>query len=211
MKTTFKYTPACFLLVPLLVGLLAVESRAQDLGRMLEDFGRQFIEPPREEPPDTDNRPRSHSVPGESGRENQGGRFRNGGIWGTYPDSRRTDTPRFVDPQPQRRTVVPSPPVRQPQYSNLPITIRCPDTEEGSLSYTILSERGNYPFTIRPGQKQQFKESRRWLIRYDSGGAGVKTYGLSGGREYKLVRTSEGHWQLYQQPDSAPDPPVASD
>lgn len=91
------------------------------------------------------------------------------------------------------------PPLAPIRYSNLPITISCPEESDGICSYQLIDASGNSnPYTIGRGQKQNLKENTTWTIRYAPGpGLPQKTYKVRGGQNYSLQRDPNGHWQCY--------------
>ncbi len=95
-----------------------------------------------------------------------------------------------------------SPPVAPKVYSKKPIVINCPAWCEGVCTYSIIGASGKeYVYSISPGQKQEFRETTDWKIKYNRGGGrGYKTYKLHGGKEYELHSDGGGRWAFYASP-----------
>lgn len=87
---------------------------------------------------------------------------------------------------------IPSAPVSSSAY----VVIRCPQSSTGSIRYTLMSNRGNYAFTMLPGQEQRFRASTKWAISYSDGSA-QKKYRLESGKTYTLKTIEGNKWQLY--------------
>lgn len=223
----------------LLIGSLftiafSTSAYSQDWGRLLENVVRQSIQPPQQED-DSPPQMRSQSIPSESGQQNQRGRY--GGVWGPAvpPQSQlpvqtlpRSTTPRYLPPNYQQPRNAPpqntqsyippryttdrqlSDPPTARAYSKQTIRLVCPPSVQGVCSYSLLSPSNEHAFKIRGGQSQKFEEGYGWRVRYESG-AGIKTYRLRGGREYRFAKTDSGIWQLYLLPLESEDPPLASD
>ncbi len=88
-------------------------------------------------------------------------------------------------------SAVPTAPVSTSQY----VTIRCPQSANGSIYYPLESDRGNFGFTMRGGQEQRFRVSSNWKISYNDGSS-QKRYRLTGGKTYTL-KNEGSRWQLY--------------
>lgn len=88
--------------------------------------------------------------------------------------------------------------VRKP-YGRRPIVIHCPESNEGSCRYSLISASGRvYSYSISPGQKQEFWDTTNWVVRFNRGeGRGYKTYRLHGDKEYKFRGTGDGNWDFY--------------
>ncbi len=98
--------------------------------------------------------------------------------------------------QPHRTTYaigdLPSSPVMTQQY----IVIRCPESTVGSIYYSLDSDRGQFGFTLSPGQEQRFRAGTDWTIGYNDGSQ-EKRYKLNGGKTYTMKRVSDNRWQIY--------------
>lgn len=82
-----------------------------------------------------------------------------------------------------------------PSFSGGVIKIDNPATNNTALSYTL----NGVPYTIQPGQSQQFVEDRDWVIDFSRGGNfGPARYGLHSGL-YTFSVTDHG-WELYNAP-----------
>ncbi len=92
-----------------------------------------------------------------------------------------------------------SPRVAPKVYSKKPIVIHCPSWCDGTCSYSIIGASGKeYVYSISPGEKQEFRETTDWKIKYNRGGGrGYKTYKLHGGEEYELHSDGDGEWAFY--------------
>lgn len=85
-----------------------------------------------------------------------------------------------------------------------PITITNPKESSASLKYSL----NNYSYTIAPGESQQLRNDRNWVIAFGSGGSkGNVRYTLSTG-VYTFTATNDG-WDLFHRKPMAA--PAASD
>jgi hypothetical protein len=85
-------------------------------------------------------------------------------------------------------------------FSGDPIRIVNPSDTRVALSYVL----NGAVYTIRPGESQNLREDRAWVIEFGRGGSfGQARYGLLPG-VYTFALTGRG-WELYRQPLSAPD------
>jgi hypothetical protein len=94
----------------------------------------------------------------------------------------------YVQPSP----VMPSSPVSSSQY----ILIRCPQSTQGTVSYTLSSNGSNYGFSMSGGQEQHFRAGSVWSISYFNGSK-QKRHQLESGRVYMIKRDANNLWQLY--------------
>ncbi len=82
-----------------------------------------------------------------------------------------------------------------PVFSGGPIKIVNPATNTGRLNYTL----NGMPYSIEPGQTQEFTEDRAWVIDFDRGRSlGMARYSLQTG-VYRFAMTDRG-WELYNEP-----------
>ena len=81
-------------------------------------------------------------------------------------------------------------------FSQEPITIRIPAHWSGRVAYSLNS----HEYVMRPGQQQNFRDDRSWLIRFDRGGnLGSDELYLSAG-SYEFNKSNRG-WELYPVSD----------
>lgn len=115
-----------------------------------------------------------------------------------------TGVPAYSNPRSSQ-----SPPVAAEKFSNEMIAIRCPKSGPQSVRYTLLVDNGSFPFTIRPGEAQRFRENRRWMIRFQRGGA-EQTYRLKGGNTYTFEMDASNQLQLFKETSTVSEPPMRS-
>jgi hypothetical protein len=95
-------------------------------------------------------------------------------------------------------------------FSGSPIRIVNPASSRANLSYTL----NGVAYTIQPGESQDLREDRAWVIEFNRGGSfGQARYGLQTGM-YSFSVTDHG-WELYRGPleqtsGGPPNPPPPS-
>ena len=95
-------------------------------------------------------------------------------------------------------------------FSGNPIRILNPASSRATLSYTL----NGVVYRIQPGESQDLREDRAWVIEFNRGGNfGLARYGLETGL-YSFSVTDHG-WELYRGPLEqtsavAPNPPPPS-
>jgi hypothetical protein len=89
-------------------------------------------------------------------------------------------------------------------FSGGPIKITNPANSKAALSYTL----NGLSYTIQPGQSQDIREDRSWVIEFSRGANfGAARYGLEPGL-YTFSGTERG-WELYHTPLEETQPPAA--
>jgi len=95
-------------------------------------------------------------------------------------------------------------PAPGPAFSGGPILVTNPSTNNATLNYTL----NGHPYTIAPGQTQELREDRAWVIEFSRGqGHGGARYQLGVGR-YAFAPTEVG-WELHRYPLETAASPVA--
>ncbi len=119
-----------------------------------------------------------------------------------YPQSRSTSTVRVVAQSSPAPYVANMPPSIDALKDSMPITLRCPEEENGIFTYQLINRLSGktYDYTMTPGQKQELKGGSKWKIRFDQGqGKGTLTYDLSGGETYQTRKNGQHLWGVYAE------------
>lgn len=142
----------------------------------------------------------SHGGSWSGGHKHHGHNWHHGHRWYpgyTYGYSRPyiANTTPYVVASPVPTNVAPG-----PAYSGAPVTIVNPASNNTVLSYSL----NGTPYTMQPGQSQQFAEDRAWTIEFSRGGNfGSARYGLFAG-QYTFGPTERG-WELFSGPIGTAD------
>ena len=187
----------------------------RELGGAAQQFGSEirggFIPNPGSPSPN-DGRPRSFgAVPGESGRNNQPDGYFNPQPGFGQPNYGQPDYGQPNYGQPGSRPPISStpsysqPPLRSATHNGKAINVRCPKQNGVSINYELIVDGRPYPYSMGPGEKQTFNDTRLWLIRYTSAGSNV-TYRLVGGTTYEFDNDPQGNPQLYRSEQYAEPP-----
>jgi hypothetical protein len=141
----------------------------------------------------------SRSMGSDPHPDNQNNGWRNGYPW--YGEN----SPRYDNGYGYRGNahIVERPVLENPlpgaNFSGDPIQIVNPASSRATLSYKL----NGFPYRIQPGESQDLREDREWVIEFNRGGNfGLARYGLQPGLHSFSV--TEHGWELYRTPFEAP-------
>ena len=110
--------------------------------------------------------------------------------------SARPTTPESETAHPPTPLVRPRP-KRSASRSAIVLSIVIANRDDtATCHYTLLTRRGEYSFSLRPGEMQNLSGDQDWRIRFDSQGVGTKTYQLRHGERYQFTRNKSEVWEL---------------
>ncbi len=90
-----------------------------------------------------------------------------------------------------------------------PLKISVPKSEDGSISYTLITPTREIPLSLNPGYSQNLKETSALKVRYN-GSRGTTTYRIRGGKKYVFKQVNGSFWDLFTADSNVTEPPALS-